>query len=90
MSDTAFDVRSADGLRLAGHEIGRRGDPTVLFLHGGGQTRFAWDATMRSIAAAGWRAVAMDLRGHGESDRAPDGDYRLDALAADIASYVAG
>jgi pimeloyl-ACP methyl ester carboxylesterase len=88
MSAVTFEVQSRDGLKLAGHELGQPGDPLVLFLHGGGQTRFAWDATLRVIAKAGWHAVAMDLRGHGESDWALDGDYRLDAIAADIAAYV--
>ena len=73
---------------LAGHELGRAGDPPVLFLHGGGQTRFAWDATLRKVADAGWRAAALDLRGHGESEWAPDGDYLLETLATDVAAYA--
>ncbi len=32
----------------------------------------------------GWRAYSLDLRGHGDSDWAPDGDYTLDAFAGDI------
>lgn len=88
MGAATFEVQSSDGLKLAGHELGRPEDPLVLFLHGGGQTRFAWDATLRTIAEARWHAVAMDLRGHGESDWSLDGNYRLDALAADIAACV--
>jgi len=48
-----------------------RGDPDawpVLFLHGGGQTRYAWGRTAEIVAAHGWRTVALDLRGHGDSD----------------------
>ena len=41
--------------------------PAVLFLHGGGQTRHAWGGTAVLMAAAGWHAISVDLRGHGES-----------------------
>ena len=46
---------------------GAPGDPAVLFLHGGGQTRHAWGGTAVRMAAAGWHAISVDLRGHGES-----------------------
>ncbi|MFT5508748.1 MAG: pimeloyl-ACP methyl ester carboxylesterase [Hyphomicrobiaceae bacterium] len=42
-------------------------DAPVVFLHGGGQTRHAWGGTAARIAAAGWYAISVDLRGHGES-----------------------
>jgi pimeloyl-ACP methyl ester carboxylesterase len=63
-----------------------RGDPEawpVLFLHGGGQTRYAWGRTAETVAAQGWRTVALDLRGHGESDWAPNGDYSFTSFCAD-------
>ena len=88
MTAVTFEVQGSGGVNLAGHEVGRARDPPVLFLHGGGQTRFAWDATLQKVADAGWRAAALDLRGHGESEWAPDGDYLLATLAADIAAYA--
>src|SRR5690242_12870678 len=88
MTATIIEVQGSGGVKLTGHELGRTGDPPVLFLHGGGQTRFAWDATLRKIASAGWHAAALDLRGHGESEWAPDGNYRLEALATDITAYA--
>ncbi len=42
-------------------------DAPVIFLHGGGQTRHAWGGTAARMAAAGWHAMSVDLRGHGES-----------------------
>ena len=63
------------------------GDPAarpVLLLHGGGQTRHSWAGAGRELARAGWRAIALDLRGHGESDWDPDGAYRPDHFAADL------
>jgi pimeloyl-ACP methyl ester carboxylesterase len=68
-----------------------RGEPDawpVLFLHGGGQTRHAWGRTAETVAANGWRTVALDLRGHGESDWAPNGDYSFTAFCADCVAVA--
>lgn len=67
------------------------GDPAacpVLLLHGGGQTRHAWGSTAKHLAEAGWRSVAVDLRGHGESDWAPHGDYSFTAFCADVVAIA--
>lgn len=65
-----------------------KGPRDVLLLHGGGQTRHAWDGTARALAAAGWRALALDQRGHGDSDWSEAGAYEPGDFAAD-ASLVA-
>lgn len=65
----------------------RQGDPdarAVVFLHGGGQTRRSWGRAAAAVAARGWQAVTVDLRGHGESDWASEGDYRLVSFATDV------
>ncbi|WP_420108530.1 alpha/beta fold hydrolase [Mycolicibacter arupensis] len=65
----------------------RHGDPdarAVVFLHGGGQTRRSWGRAAAAVAERGWQAVTVDLRGHGESDWAAKGDYRLVSFAADV------
>jgi pimeloyl-ACP methyl ester carboxylesterase len=59
-----------------------RGWP-VLLMHGGGQTRHAWGNTGRALGEAGWRAVCLDLRGHGDSGWAENGDYSFTSYAAD-------
>ncbi|RYE74562.1 MAG: alpha/beta fold hydrolase, partial [Oxalobacteraceae bacterium] len=41
--------------------------PTVLLAHGFGQTRHAWESTAARLAEAGYRALAYDARGHGDS-----------------------
>ena len=79
----------AGGLELRADAFGDRSGPTVLLLHGGGQTRHSWGGTARLLAERGWRAVAVDLRGHGESAWAPDGRYSIDDFAADVVA-VAG
>jgi pimeloyl-ACP methyl ester carboxylesterase len=68
-----------------------RGDPDacpVLFLHGGGQTRHAWGSTAEKVADDGWRTVSLDLRGHGDSDWAENGDYSFTAFCADVVAVA--
>lgn len=75
-----------EGLELAADVWGDDQAWPVLLLHGGGQTRHAWGNTARVLAQAGWRAVSMDLRGHGDSGWAANGDYSFTAFAADCIS----
>jgi pimeloyl-ACP methyl ester carboxylesterase len=65
------------------------GSPTILMLHGGGQNRFSWKNTGQILADRGLHVIALDARGHGDSDRAPNSDYTLHALARDIAAVLA-
>jgi pimeloyl-ACP methyl ester carboxylesterase len=77
-----------EGVRLVADA---RGDPDawpVLFLHGGGQTRHAWGSAAETVAGNGWRTVTLDLRGHGESDWAPNGDYSFSAFGSDCLAVV--
>src|SRR3546814_20128235 len=73
-----------DGLELAADAFGDPSAPPVLFFHGGGQSRRSWRGSAARIAQAGYYALTFDLRGHGESGWATDGDYLLDAYASDI------
>ncbi|MEE7567421.1 alpha/beta fold hydrolase, partial [Xanthomonas sp. Kuri4-3] len=59
--------------RLAASEWGADSRPCVLLAHGFGQTRNAWDATASALAQAGYRVIAYDARGHGESGWNPRG-----------------
>jgi pimeloyl-ACP methyl ester carboxylesterase len=83
-STTDVTFRGMGGVALAADARGAEDAPPVVLLHGGGQTRHSWGTTAAQLAAAGWRAYTVDLRGHGESEWAPDGDYRLDAFAGDV------
>lgn len=79
----------ANGLRLAGDSWGEIGDRPVVLLHGGGQTRHAWKGTGERLAGVGYRVVAVDARGHGDSDWADDGDYSLMKMVDDLSVVVA-
>lgn len=72
-----------DGLTLVADVYGPPQAPPVLLQHGGGQTRHAWGGTARALAERGFQALALDLRGHGESDWDPAGDYRFERFARD-------
>jgi pimeloyl-ACP methyl ester carboxylesterase len=56
----------------------------ILFLHGAGQTRSAWQGAAAAAGEAGFRALAIDLRGHGDSPWSAIADYRLQTFAADL------
>lgn len=77
-------LEGRDGIALAADVEGDASSPPVLLFHGGGQTRHAWGTTLKVLGESGWRAYSVDLRGHGESEWDPDGDYTMDAFAADI------
>ena len=71
------------GLKLVADVEGDPDAPPVVLFHGGGQTRHAWGTTLHVLGES-WRAYSVDLRGHGDSAWAPDGDYGLDAFARDV------
>jgi non-heme chloroperoxidase len=77
------------GVTLAADAWGDPSAPPVLLLHGGGQTRHAWGGTAEALAREGWYAVSVDLRGHGESDWAPEGDYSVEGFVADVHACAA-
>lgn len=76
------------GTTLLADVHGPGNGPAVLLLHGGGQTRHAWGATASRLGEAGWRAVALDLPGHGESGWPDDGDYSPPVMARAVAEVV--
>ncbi len=64
-----------------------------MLLHGGGQTRRAWDRAARELAVRGFTAVTLDQRGHGESAWVDCGSYAIWDYAADaiaVAGELAG
>lgn len=83
---TTVDVSrlAVPDLSLAVETRNAGGRPCVLFAHGFGQTRGAWNATANALARGGCRCVSFDSRGHGQSDRLPNGAYHLEQFADDL------
>jgi pimeloyl-ACP methyl ester carboxylesterase len=78
---------TANGIRLHVVEAGEESAPLVLLLHGFPEFWWAWRFQLPALAAAGYRAVALDLRGYGESDKPPSG-YDPTTLSADVAGVI--
>ncbi|MGU3497496.1 alpha/beta fold hydrolase [Mycobacterium sp. C31M] len=57
--------------------------PTILLLHGGGQNRHSWKNTGQILADRGKHVIALDSRGHGDSDYSPTANYSVETLSAD-------
>lgn len=76
---------SANGIRLHVAELGS--GPLVLLLHGFGEFWWTWHHQLEALAEAGFRVVAPDLRGYGDSDKPPRG-YDAWTLAGDVAGLV--
>jgi len=85
--------RGDKNLTLVGDEWNRGAasaaeHPTILMLHGGGQNRFSWKNTGQVLADQGFHVIALDARGHGDSDRAPNAEYTVDALSRDVLAVL--
>ncbi len=76
---------AANGARF--HVVEMGAGPLVLLLHGFPEFWWAWRSQLPCLAAAGYRAVAMDLRGYGDSDKTPRG-YDAWTLAGDVAGVI--
>jgi pimeloyl-ACP methyl ester carboxylesterase len=96
MAGAADGVRhrtvEANGVRLHVAEAGPEGAaaPVVLLLHGFPDLWYGWRHQMAALAARGYRAVAPDLRGYGDSDAPPDASaYTTFHVVGDLVALIA-
>jgi len=84
-----FDVQAGE-VRLHCAAMGPKDGPLVVLLHGFPECWVTWRAQLPALAAAGFYAVAPDLRGYGTSDK-PRGvaAYRMEKLTGDVAALIA-
>ena len=91
-SPQTVEFSGVDGITLVADEWNREAAaparPTILMLHGGGQNRFSWKSTSQILADEGYHVVALDSRGHGDSDRAPDANYAIETLTGDVMRLI--
>jgi 3-oxoadipate enol-lactonase len=79
-------IRASDGARIHYSVTGRPGAPPVLFIQGLGADKNGW--TLQRLATAPrYRAVALDNRGAGKSDK-PHGEYSLEQMADDAVAVL--
>jgi pimeloyl-ACP methyl ester carboxylesterase len=75
-----------DGVRI--HYVEQGSGPVVLLIHGFGGHTYSFRHTMPALASAGFRAVALDLKGFGYSERVKGGDYRLSSQARMVLRFM--
>lgn len=86
----AIEIRSADDTRLHAEAFAERGaGPIVVLAHGWTEQLSIWGPVIDRLSAAGLSAVAYDLRGHGQSGPAADGDYSLRRFGEDLEAVLA-
>jgi pimeloyl-ACP methyl ester carboxylesterase len=74
-------------LKLRYVDWGNPGAPPLILLHGGRDHSRSWDWTAEALRTK-WHVIAPDLRGHGDSEWSPDGDYGTLANLYDLAQLI--
>ena len=78
---------NVNGLKLNHLDWGNESAPPMVLVHGLRGHRHSWD-DLSSVVCKDYHVMALDQRGRGESDWAPDGDYSTDAYVADLAAFA--
>ena len=78
-----------DGFKLAYYEAGPKDGVPILLVHGWPELAFSWSNQIPVLAQAGYRVIAVDLRGFGQSD-APHGvhHYGITQIVADLEALL--
>jgi pimeloyl-ACP methyl ester carboxylesterase len=88
MEKTSIEFQISENFFIRGDAFGDKKNPTVILLHGGGQTRHSWGETAFDFAKNGWYAIALDARGHGDSSWSGNGSYLYNDLANDLYEVI--
>jgi pimeloyl-ACP methyl ester carboxylesterase len=75
------------GMRFHYLDWGTAGLPPIVFLHGGGLTAHTWDLVCLGLRS-NYRCLALDQRGHGDSEWSPVLEYSISAQAGDVQAFV--
>ena len=76
------------GVQLSAICFGNESDPPVLILHNGGRRSSDWHEVASELGESGRYAIALDLRGHGDSERPRDGRYDQEAYRQDLVAVL--
>ncbi len=83
-----YEWPGADGVTIRGDAWGSPDGRVVILQHGGGQTRHAWKGAGETLGDAGYYAISIDARGHGDSDWSADAAYEPAMNVADLVSVA--
>ncbi|MEP5938188.1 MAG: alpha/beta hydrolase [Erythrobacter sp.] len=81
-------IRGHEAIELAAEVSGNAAGLPVLLAHGSGQTRRAWKRVTGALTSSGFRVIALDLRGHGDSAWSEFGSYDLRDFASDLVAIA--
>jgi pimeloyl-ACP methyl ester carboxylesterase len=81
-------ISSADGTKLHAEVFGPEDAQTVVLAHGWTENLEYWTYQIQALSQHGLRVVAYDLRGHGDSDRASEGDYSIERFGEDLEAVL--
>lgn len=76
-----------NGMNFHYLEWGDAANPTILMLHGASQQAHSWDFVSLALSEQ-YHILALDQRGHGDTDWAPEGDYSLESHQRDVDGFV--
>jgi pimeloyl-ACP methyl ester carboxylesterase len=80
-------THTSQGLKLHYLDWGNEGAPLLLLVHGMRDHARSWDWTARTLRKD-WHVIAVDLRGHGDSEWSPDGAYISPYHLVDLADLI--
>ena len=85
-------ILSLKDVDIAVYYAGPEDGPPILLLHGWPEMAYSWAHQMEPLANAGYRVIALDLRGFGHSERAAkcDSDYGIEKLVGDVEGVMNG
>jgi pimeloyl-ACP methyl ester carboxylesterase len=87
-SGRPLGVRSADGTMLHAEVFGPEDATTLVLAHGWTEMLDYWTYVVKDLSGQGMRIVAYDLRGHGDSEPAADGDYAMERFGEDLEAVL--
>lgn len=90
MDDPQFEHLQFDANGISIHAAAQGEGPLVLFCHGFPESWYSWRNQLPAVAAAGYRAVALDMRGYGRTAQPADvGAYTINHLVGDVIGAIA-
>ena len=80
-------ITLSTGIEMACNDVGD--GPPIVLIHGWPETKYSWRHQLPALAAAGYRAIAIDCRGYGGSSKPePIADYALELVVDDVVALL--